>query len=325
MEIQYVILAIAALVAIGGAIWFMSNRSGDVRKIEPSKQDRARSAPAATASRAASAKTTTAKTAQLSALRDKLAATQSGAGQIRKMPQKAAELGKEKPWSPEEAGLSDSAPVFQVAPEKRALSAPTQKIENLAPSLPVAPSERTVTIEIPRLPELKEAPASVPPTPVPSEPMVEALPSSIVDAPTRQEIFTEAPVAAPVAPPEPAGKPHILLVDDSKVVRVRTEKLLLSAGYAVSTAVDGIDALSKLETFQPDVIITDIEMPNLDGFGLVRNIRGNERTEEIPIIVMTSHVNLHLDIAATEGINGFLPKPFNDPDLLDQVAFLVEK
>lgn len=119
------------------------------------------------------------------------------------------------------------------------------------------------------------------------------------------------------------GKALILLVDDSKVIRVKTEKLLSAAGYSVALAIDGIDALTKLETIRPDLVITDIEMPNLDGFGLVRSLKGNLQTNEIPVIVMTSHVNLHLDIAATEGINGFLPKPFNDQDLLDQVSYLI--
>lgn len=122
---------------------------------------------------------------------------------------------------------------------------------------------------------------------------------------------------------ESGGKALILLVDDSKVIRVKTEKLLSAAGYTVALAIDGIDALAKLETLRPDLVITDIEMPNLDGFGLVRSLKGNLQTNEIPVIVMTSHVNLHLDIAATEGINGFLPKPFNDQDLLDQVSYLI--
>lgn len=119
------------------------------------------------------------------------------------------------------------------------------------------------------------------------------------------------------------AKTLIMLVDDSKVVRIRTEKLLSEEGYKIISAVDGIDALSKLDDVMPELIITDIEMPNLDGFGLVRNLRNNLKTSDIPIIVMTSHVNLHLDIAATEGINGFLPKPFNEDDLVEQVRFLV--
>jgi len=65
-------------------------------------------------------------------------------------------------------------------------------------------------------------------------------------------------------------------------------------------------------------------MPNLDGFGLVRAIKNNNKLSSIPIMVMTSHTHLHLEVAANEGINGFLPKPFQDQDLIDQVKFLTE-
>jgi CheY-like chemotaxis protein len=199
------------------------------------------------------------------------------------------------------------------------------------------PAEAIVAEPIRAIPDRVEAFAEPralePETALWARPVELAMPS-VAEPESRQidspRVPEGAEASAPVSPPaslpqasssEPA---QILLVDDSKVVRVKTEKLLLGKGYVVITAVDGIDALSKLDTFKPHLIITDIEMPNLDGFGLVRNVRGNPRTAEIPVIVMTSHVNLHLDIAATEGINGFLPKPFNDQDLLDQVAFLCE-
>lgn len=157
------------------------------------------------------------------------------------------------------------------------------------------------------------------------QPLVEA-PEATEPAPV--SVLSHGGASQHITPAKPASasqKAHILLVDDSKVVRVKTEKLLTSMGYEVSTAVDGLDALSKLASLRPDLIITDIEMPNLDGFGLVKSVRQNRHTSEIPIIIMTSHVNLHLDVAANTGINGFLPKPFVDQDLLEQVAFLAQE
>lgn len=153
--------------------------------------------------------------------------------------------------------------------------------------------------------------------------------------PSAPELARSSPEVAPDQivgqghPPEDSvsaiqTRGHLLLVDDSKVVRVKTEKLLLLAGYEVTTAVDGHDALEKLEGALPDIVITDIEMPNLDGFGLIKAMQESARLSGLPVIVMTSHIRLHLDIAATQGVVGFLPKPFDDQDLLDQVSHLLE-
>lgn len=151
-------------------------------------------------------------------------------------------------------------------------------------------------------------------------------------SPSQEPALPEAAQGQATADSSPPDDPtsaiqtrgRLLLVDDSKVVRVKTEKLLLLAGYEVTTAVDGHDALEKLGGALPDIVITDIEMPNLDGFGLIKAMQESERLAGLPVIVMTSHIRLHLDIAATQGVVGFLPKPFDDQDLLDQVSHLLE-
>jgi CheY-like chemotaxis protein len=302
------LLFVVVAFVVAGIYFFVLPKGNDVRKIDPANQDRPKSS-------GASAKPTVAKTAQLSALRERLADAQTSSTGLKKLPAKAAEMARaaepEKSWRPEDAGLGESNSVVleplsqRPVPGKAAIARP---IDEVASSV-LAHTESVV------LPSLKITPAPV------------VNPAPVIERPVVVEPKLVEPVQPPLVIPKPApveAKVHILLVDDSKVVRVKTEKLLLNKGYIVTTAVDGIDALAKLETLRPAIIITDIEMPNLDGFGLVRNVRGNLRTSEIPVIVMTSHVNLHLDIAATEGINGFLPKPFNDQDLLDQVAFLCE-
>ena len=139
-----------------------------------------------------------------------------------------------------------------------------------------------------------------------------------------QAIAEEAPAPSPSPQDVPPSKGHLLLVDDSKVVLMKTERLLSSAGYQVTTAVDGLDALKKMAGALPDIVITDIEMPNLDGFGLINAMQESDRLAGLPVIVMTSHIRLHLDIAATQGVAGFLPKPFDDQDLLDQVSHHLE-
>lgn len=292
-KMTMVLLLLAVAGGVGAAMYYFVFRPrGDVRKIDAAHQDRPKAGV-----KSAPATPTVAKTAQLSALRDRLADAQVSPTGLKKMPAKAADAKPvapaEKSWRPEDAGLMESSAVEATA---NFVAAPAA--EPIRPvAKPLTPSvASTVEAPVAHVPQIVQPPIS---------------------APAGGDAGAPPAIAA-------AAKIQILLVDDSKVVRVKTEKLLLNKGYAVTTAIDGIDALAKLETLKPAIIITDIEMPNLDGFGLVRNVRGNLRTAEIPVIVMTSHVNLHLDIAATEGINGFLPKPFNDQDLLDQVAFLCE-
>jgi len=303
-KMTMVLLLIIAAGVVGGIYWFLTQKGNDVRQIDPSKQERVKGGQAV-------AKPTVAKTAQLSALRERLADAQTSSTGLKKLPAKSDQAKPvEKAWRPEEAGLVDAAIVTDVY--KTATPVQAKPVE-------VVPSESMDTPVAEPVPKVMPAVAVVPVMPA-VVPKVEGTNGTVVVTPT---VITQPPVSAKSAVSS-ENSVHILLVDDSKVVRVKTEKLLVNKGYAVTTAIDGIDALAKLEALKPSIIITDIEMPNLDGFGLVRNVRGNLRTAEIPVIVMTSHVNLHLDIAATEGINGFLPKPFNDQDLLDQVAFLCE-
>ena len=82
--------------------------------------------------------------------------------------------------------------------------------------------------------------------------------------------------------------PTIMIVDDSLTVRKITGRLLEREGYKVLTARDGVDAIEQLAEVKPDVMLVDIEMPRMDGFDLTRNVRGDARTRDIPIIMITS-------------------------------------
>ena len=109
----------------------------------------------------------------------------------------------------------------------------------------------------------------------------------------------------------------MLVVDDSITMRRVTERLLVREGMRVVLASDGLDALEKLKTVYPAVILSDIEMPRLDGFDLVRRIRGDARTANIPIVIVSSRVaQKHQDIAAELGANHYLGKPFKEAELL---------
>jgi len=91
------------------------------------------------------------------------------------------------------------------------------------------------------------------------------------------------------APADRAGprQPRILIVDDSPTVRAMEQELFNGAGFEVTTAVDGMDAWGLLRERDFDLVVTDIDMPRLDGIGLIRSIRQELRHKRTPIIVMS--------------------------------------
>ncbi|HEY9193103.1 MAG TPA: Hpt domain-containing protein [Methyloversatilis sp.] len=124
------------------------------------------------------------------------------------------------------------------------------------------------------------------------------------------------------AVPEPVPEtPLIMVVDDSLTVRKVSSRLLEREGYRVITAKDGVDALEKLAEHLPDVMLVDIEMPRMDGFDLTRNVRADERTRDIPIIMITSRTaEKHQAYARSIGVNNYLGKPYDEGQLLQLVA-----
>ncbi len=115
--------------------------------------------------------------------------------------------------------------------------------------------------------------------------------------------------------------PTIMVVDDSLTVRKISGRLLEREGYRVITAKDGVDALEKLLETVPDVILSDIEMPRMDGFDLVRNVRADERTRAVPVIMITSRLaDKHRRYAEEVGANNYLGKPYQEEELLGLLA-----
>ncbi|HQQ69486.1 MAG TPA: Hpt domain-containing protein, partial [Alicycliphilus sp.] len=127
-----------------------------------------------------------------------------------------------------------------------------------------------------------------------------------------------APAAVPMAVQEQV--PLILVVDDSITVRRVTQRLLQREGYRVALAADGLQALARLQQERPAVVLSDIEMPRMDGFDLARNIRADAALAELPIIMITSRIaQKHRDHAAQLGVNHYLGKPYSDEELLSLV------
>ena len=132
------------------------------------------------------------------------------------------------------------------------------------------------------------------------------------------------PDLAPAETPAPAaagGAPLVMVVDDSLTVRRVTQRLLVREGYRVVVAKDGLDALERLAEEKPQVVLSDIEMPRMDGFDLVRNIRGDARLRDLPVIMITSRIaQKHRDVAAELGVEHYLGKPYSEEDLLALVG-----
>ncbi|WEN40974.1 Chemotaxis protein CheA [Thauera sp. GDN1] len=121
--------------------------------------------------------------------------------------------------------------------------------------------------------------------------------------------------------PAPLHLPTVMVVDDSLTVRKITGRLLEREGYRVLTAKDGVDALEQLIDTVPDVVLSDIEMPRMDGFDLVRNIRADARLKHLPVIMITSRLaEKHRRYAEEVGASHYLGKPYQEEALLALVA-----
>jgi chemosensory pili system protein ChpA (sensor histidine kinase/response regulator) len=112
--------------------------------------------------------------------------------------------------------------------------------------------------------------------------------------------------------------PLVMVVDDSLTVRRVTQRFLERVGLRVMLAKDGLDAMERLAGDElPAVVLSDIEMPRMDGFDLVRNMRADSRLAQLPVIMITSRIaQKHRDYAAQLGVDHYLGKPYDEEYLL---------
>jgi chemosensory pili system protein ChpA (sensor histidine kinase/response regulator) len=116
------------------------------------------------------------------------------------------------------------------------------------------------------------------------------------------------------------GQSTILLVDDSLSVRKFVGRMLESAGYQVETAVDGEDGLRKASATNYQLIITDLEMPKLNGFEVVQALRSRPQTRQTPVLVMTTRAgDKHRQMAINMGATGYVAKPVDEQTMLREV------
>jgi CheY-like chemotaxis protein len=110
-------------------------------------------------------------------------------------------------------------------------------------------------------------------------------------------------------------------VDDSHSVRRAIATLLEDQGYDVSVARDGIEAVKAMEAARPDVLLTDLEMPNMNGLELAAHVRSRPELASLTVIMITSRsLDKHRRQAMSAGVNVYLNKPFSDHELLQHVA-----
>ncbi|MBN1870625.1 MAG: response regulator [Candidatus Omnitrophica bacterium] len=119
-------------------------------------------------------------------------------------------------------------------------------------------------------------------------------------------------------------KKKILVVDDEielvELVKIRLE----SDGYEVLTANSGLEGLSKAAGEQPDLIILDISMAEMDGYTVIQKLREEPKTKNIPVIILTAYAKMK-SLFELEGISDYIVKPFEPKDFLERVGKVLKK
>jgi len=117
------------------------------------------------------------------------------------------------------------------------------------------------------------------------------------------------------------GKRSVLVIDDDETTRQLVIAYLTRAGYVVNESPGSLEALRAIGETPPDLVLADIHMPGLDGFGLLSALRAQDHTAKIPIILMTAHADHSVFRRAMKlGADDFLTKPLEREELLDSVA-----
>ena len=115
-----------------------------------------------------------------------------------------------------------------------------------------------------------------------------------------------------------------LIVDDSYSARTTLEQLVGDMGFDVYSAKDGMEAVEILQETPPNILITDLEMPRMNGLDLTAHVRSNDKLQMLPIIMVTSRsTQKHRELASSAGVNEYITKPYNEDELLEMVEALV--
>jgi chemosensory pili system protein ChpA (sensor histidine kinase/response regulator) len=151
----------------------------------------------------------------------------------------------------------------------------------------------------------------------------------ILDPTLLREAAAKGPSTISAAPPRgeeraadgAAERPRVLLVDDSVSIRKYVGQMLEKAGFEVLTAVDGQDAIQQLTERTVDVVITDLEMPRMNGYALIEDLRRRSVTRDVPVIVVTTRAGAkHVSLARRLGVRHYVAKPVEEQNFVRLVA-----
>ena len=118
----------------------------------------------------------------------------------------------------------------------------------------------------------------------------------------------------------------ILVVDDAQTIRHLTRFALSKGGYNVIEAEDGVQGLKMLEKSSVDLIISDLNMPNMNGFDLLKSIRADPSLKHLPVLMVTAEARKEdIVLAAQSGASGYIVKPFTKATLEEKVLKIVQK
>ncbi|OAN72371.1 two-component system response regulator [Rhodobacteraceae bacterium EhC02] len=117
---------------------------------------------------------------------------------------------------------------------------------------------------------------------------------------------------------------RILVIDDSPTMRGLVTAALEPAGFEIHQAQDGVNGLDRLAAADPHLVITDINMPRLDGFGVIQGIRTGATNASVPILVLTTEAGGDLkDRARRSGATGWIVKPFDEARLISTINLVL--
>ncbi|HSC56010.1 MAG TPA: response regulator, partial [Nitrospira sp.] len=135
-----------------------------------------------------------------------------------------------------------------------------------------------------------------------------------------ETVGTDADVPFKDTPTQPAVEQKILLIDDSLSIRKFVGRMLETAGYEVDTAVDGEEGLRKASAKNYRLILTDLEMPKLNGYEVIQALRSRPQTQQTPIIVMTTRAgDKHRQMALNVGASSYIAKPVEERALIQEL------
>jgi CheY-like chemotaxis protein len=113
---------------------------------------------------------------------------------------------------------------------------------------------------------------------------------------------------------------RVLYIEDDEDHRMIVENMLTSRGFTVTTAKDGVEGLEKTKEWQPDIILLDLYLPRLDGFGFLKQCKEEPLTEDIPIVIISAWPTGDNRKRVQEaGAVGFIAKPFNVDELVEGI------